>query len=192
MANSLYPAFVKIDYHSAQGAHVMIIPTLEWHANDILVAGEFESWNAGLVDADDKINDLVDLFLPFFLATTTFDFYTIYTMASPTAAAQPVAAASLAKVGTSVSTTWAKAVQKTLIMRTTDFGIMKLVFLDCPSGNNFDPVNAYGVDPATTAIINELKNEDSPWSARDNGRPNTLIKQTTTLNEKLRKEYNMA
>lgn len=189
--NSLFPAFVKVDYHTLYGVHSMVLPTLEWVPDSALVAGKFNSWDASAANADDMIQALVALFAPFFLATTTFDLYTIYTLASAGAKPLPVASAPLDIDGSSVSTSWSKAVQKTLTYRTTEFGVLKHVFLDCPSGNNFDRVNAFGAAADVLAILDELSNEGNAWSARDNGRPTSIMQQSTTLNEALRKQYRM-
>ena len=189
--NSLFPAFVKVDYHSVFGVHSMVLPTRTWSPDGATVAGTFVDWDDNDTDADDMIQALVTLFLPFFIATTTFDLYTIYTMAAAGAKPVPVASAELGLDGTSVSTTWAKAVQKTFTFRTDLFGILKLVFLDCPSGNNFDRVNAFGADAATLAILAALSADTNAWSARDNGKPDTVVQQATTLNEALRKTYRM-
>jgi hypothetical protein len=190
--NSLFPAFVKIDYHSVWGVHSMVIPTREWSPgapeDD---NGVFTDWLDASRSAVDMITDLVTAFAPFFLATTSFDIFTIYTLASAGAKPLPVSTGELGIDGTSVSTSWDKAVQKTLSFRSEDFGILKLVFLDCPSGNNFDRVNSFDADAASLAILDLLKDNDNGWSARDNSRPNAIIQQATTLNEALRKTYRM-
>src|SRR5437868_4488105 len=94
MANSLFPAFVVIDYHSAFGSHKMTIPTKAYTGPGVgFPAGHFLAWDSTDVDADDMINALVELIAPFFKVDTTFDSYTIYTMASAEAAPLPEYAA---------------------------------------------------------------------------------------------------
>lgn len=192
MANSLFPAFVNIDYHSAFGAHSMTLPTKVYTGPDGLnPSGTFLAWNSTARDADDMINDLVDLFLPFFKPDTTFDAYTIYTLAEPGAPPQPEYAAALGLDGTSVQTAWSKAVQTTFSFRTDLFGQMKLVFLDAPNNNLWDKISQFDTSPEALAILAELSNSANAWSARDNGKPTVLTQIAYTLNEKLRREYNM-
>lgn len=192
MANSLYPAFVTIEYQTAYGIHLMTIPARAWNpAGGVGDNGTFNDWNDDPVDAEGMVTDLVTLFLPFFPATTNFNVATIYTLEAADSDPNPRVAFNLDLAGTSVSATWAKAVQTTYTFRTDLFGIYKLVFLDAPSGNDFDRVNAFGAAPAVNAIKDELALETNAWNGRDNGRIVTLLAQTKTLNEKLRKEYNM-
>lgn len=192
MANSLFPAFVNIDYHSAFGAHSMTLPTKAYTGPDGLnPSGTFLAWDSSARDADDMINALVTLFIPFFKADTTFDSYTIYTMADPDASPQPQYAATLGNVGTSIQTAWSKAVQTTFSFRTDLFGQMKLVFLDAPSNNLFDKFSQFDTSPEAVAIRDELADSANAWSARDNGKPTVLVQIAYTLNEKLRREYGM-
>lgn len=192
MENSLSPAFVKIDYHSAFGSHTMTIPTKDWNASpSVGGAGAFDDYVGGTVDADAMINALVDLFLPFFKADTTFDVYTIYTQASPTDPAFPVASKAIGSVGTNATTTWSKAVQTTFSIRTDSFGQMKIVFLDAPSGGVFDKVSTFGASPEAVAVMAELADIANGWAGRDGGKPGVLTQIAYTLNEKLRREYNM-
>lgn len=190
--NSLFPAFVQVGYHSAFGAHNMILPTLSWtNAASPGGAGEFNTWDASTVDADDMINDLIDLFVPFFKADTSFDHYTIYTLANAEATPLPQAAKQLTQVGTNATTTWSKAVETTFMFRTNLFGLRRLVFLDAPSGGVFDKIDSFSTSPEAIAIRDQFADVTQAWSARDNGRPTILTQITYTLNEKLRKEYGM-
>lgn len=190
--NSLYPSFVKIDYHSAYGSHVMTIPTLQWQATpNVNGAGAFTDWAASTRDADDMINQLVDLMAVFFKDDTTFDLYTIYNMTAPDADPNPVASKALGTAGSNSTTTWSKAVQTTFTFRTALFGIMKLVFLDAPSGGLFDRILSFDASPEAVAIRAALNSSSNGWAGRDGGRIDTLVQIAYTLNEKLRREYNM-
>lgn len=192
MANSLFPAFVVLEYHSAFGHHKMTIPTKVYTPPDVTFsAGSFLAWNSSQRDADEMINDLVELMAVFWKTDTTFDSYTIYTMDDPDAAPQPQYAAALGIPGSNSSTSWSKAVQTTFSFRTDLFGQFKLVFLDAPSGNLFDRIDTFSTSPEAIAIRDELADSANAWSARDNGKPVTLVQIAYTLNEKLRREYNM-
>lgn len=190
--NSLYPAFVKIDYHSPYGAHSMTIPTLPW--TNIPIAGghgAFDIWSVGTRDADDMIKDYVNLLKVFFKPDHFFDQYTIYTMATPTSAPTPVTGNTLSIEGTEASSHWSKAVQTTFSIRTADFGQMKIVLLDAPVPNSFDKIASFDASPEALALVAELADPDNGWSGRDGSKPATLTQIAYTLNEKLRREYNM-
>lgn len=190
--NSLFPAYVLMQYTTAYGVHFMTIPTKTWIDNPSAGgAGEFENWNGDGIDADEMVNDLVDLFAPFFLATTSFDLYTIYTLASAEATPQPRVAKQLTQVGSNVGTYWAKAVETTFMFRTDLFGVRRLVFLDAPAPASFDKISTFDTSPAAIAIRDQFADDSQAWSARDNGKPIILTQITYTLNEKLRKEYGM-
>jgi hypothetical protein len=190
--NSLYPAYVLLQYHSAFGTHFMTLPTNAWNDEPVAGgAGTFDSWTSGSRDADAMINDLVDLFVPFFKADTSFDLYSIFTLENAEATPRPRATKQLTQVGTNATTTWSKAVETTFMFRTDLFGIRRLTFLDAPSGGVFDKISTFDTSPEAIAIRDELADESNAWSARDNGRPVVLTQITYTLNEKLRKEYGM-
>lgn len=191
--NGLQPAYVEIEYRSAYAPHVMVRPTGAWSPGipETNVSGTFLSWNGDQIDADTMINDMVQLFQPFFLATTEFELYTVFEWDDAADRFIPRASQPLGLAGTSVSTSWAKAVSKTLNFRSVSGYTAKIVLLDVPSGNTFDPVNAFGADPSTSAVVDAFLDPDQAWSARFNEKPGSFLKQTTTLNDELRKQYHM-
>jgi len=192
MANSLFPAFVVIEYHSAFGHHKMTIPTKVYTGSGVgFPAGSFLAWDSSNRDADEMINDLVELLAPFWKVDTTFDSYTIYSMADPEAAPLPEYAAALGIPGSNAGTYWSKAVQTTFSFRTDLFGQFKLVMLDAPAPVSFDRIDTFSTSPEAIAIRDELALSSNAWSARDNGKPITLVQIAYTLNEKLRREYDM-
>lgn len=185
MPESVNPSFFKLNYHSNAGPHTMEVPTLQWN-----VGGTFDTWNAGTVNDDDMIEEYVNALLPFFGADTEFDNWTIFNVPTVDADPQPVESAGLTGfVGSSATPGWTTAVQLTFSVRTTNFGLFKTVMLDCASGNSFAPSTALGGAAATFfGVISDI---DNGFSGRDNGRPNVFIKQTKTLNEKLRRSYHL-
>ena len=190
--HSLFPAYVQIDYHSPWGAHKMTLPTRTW--DDTIVAGghgAFLSWTEDPVDADDMIKDLVNVLKPFWMPESFFDQYTIYAFADEDSEPVPVTANSLGIEGTEPNDNWAKAVQTTFSIRTADFGQIKLVFLDAPQPASFDKILSFDASPEAIAVMDELSNDEKAWSGRDNARPMQLVQIAYTLNEKLRREYNM-
>ncbi len=192
MANDIFPAFVKINYHSSFAPHTMTIPTLAWiNSGGGGGAGEFDTHAGGTVDADSMINDLVDELVALYPVTCTFDNYVIFSVPSLGARGNPVASKPLGTVGTNASTTWSKAVQVTMNWRTDAFNLFKLVSLDCISGGSFDKVNS--ISGGFLAAIDALVTSSvQGWAGRDNGQPSTFVSQTTDLNDALRRRYRMA
>lgn len=189
---SLGPAYVVINYHSANGAHKMTIPTNGWQGitsgHD---QGSFTTWNDGSVDSDDMVKALIAVIKPFFPTTSNFDNYVIYTKAGADNPSFPVAGNTLGIAGTGSAAI--PATQMTWYFRTAQFRPFKLVFLDVEAPANFEKIVAFP-SPAydtTLAVVAVLTDEDNAWSARGNEPPVNLVSQTFTLNEKLRREYGM-
>lgn len=192
--NSLYPAYVQVDYHSAHGPHKQIIPTLAWFPTSITgTLGSYAAHNSTPIDAEVMINDLVDAFVFFHLTTTIFDLATVFTIADPLLPeAIPRASAVLTQVGTSTSVTQAKAVQNVFTFRTSANGKLKIYLLDAPPvGSNFDktPRGAWGAE--AISIETTLDASGNAWAGRDGSQPAIGMSITKTLNEKLRREYRM-
>lgn len=193
MANSLFPAFVRIEYHSPYAPHTMTIPTTAWTGppTSVFDSGEFEQWAAGSVEADVMINDLVDVLAPLFTDDVIFDGYTIYTQGSPESDPLPVYSAALTQVGSNVSTEWFQAVQRTMVWRTVDFGIFKLSLMDAASDGTFARTGNFSTIAPFDDVHNEVTDTTNGWSGRDNARPNQALQMSLTLNEKLRREYRL-
>jgi hypothetical protein len=193
MSNSPAPSTVRINYHSEFGVHSQNICALEWSPpSGGFTYGSFLSWSLVARDADDMIKDLVNVLVTLVPTSVTFDNYTIFTYADETADPVPVASNVLDIDGTNLVPGWYKAVQTTISMRTTNFGLFKLVLLDSASSSSFDPIFGLSPSPALEDIVDQVKDQGNAWSGRDNGRPDVLISQTKTLNEALRKAYRMA
>lgn len=188
-ANSLYPAFVEINYASAYGVHKMRLPTVP-----IVLNGVHQFTLRGLalpVGVHTAVNEFVDKIVPMFPATTTFVDYTAYTMDSPTAVATPVKSGAIGKVGTT-GTTGAdyKATQWTWTFRTDAFGIFKIVMLDCLV-STWELQKSLAGWAAGQALVDYVVSENTFIAGRDGGRPITFLQLSATLNERLRKAYRM-
>jgi len=193
MANSAAPTIILINSHSAFGFHKGQLNTLEWSPTpSVGGSGSIATHNAGSVDADEMINDLIDLFVPFFPASNVWDNYVIFTYPTPEATPEPMASGTLGQIGTSATPGWTKAVQQTLTFRTDLFGVAKIVMLDADSQDSFDKTLVVPPASPLEALVNMFTDEDLGWAGRDNGRPDTYLSATKTLNEKLRREYRMA
>lgn len=193
MANSLSPAFVKINYVSAYAPHVMTIPAVAIQSDGVMPSGyEFVLRGAEVpVDVTSAVTDFVNVLKGLFLNTTTFVDFVAFQQPTPEDVPVPVVSEGLAIAGTSSVAGWAKATEATMSWRSTDFGIFKLVALDIPNGNLWDKYTS----PGPSGIIHDLDayiTAPESWiSARKGGRPNTFLQFSITLNEKLRRAYRM-
>jgi hypothetical protein len=188
--HSLYPGFIKLDYHSAYGKHSQILPTRAWSNTNITgVLGSYTSWSGAPIDAEAMVDAFVADLKGFYLATTTIDACTLYSMATPSDPAIPVAGKGIGVVGTNTGTTQAKATIQTWVMRDTAFDISKLVFLDAPVAAGFEPVTALSGAPA--GLLADWTSNTNAWSSRAGNRVVTFFKATYDLDDKLRREYGM-
>lgn len=188
--DSLYPSFVRIYYQSAFGPHVATIPTRQWVSDGPGQPGHYEAWNLSAVDASDMVNAMIDAMLPQFLATTTITHFTIHNY--PVIDNPPVVVWQefvTGKVGTLVETGQAKAVQYTMSIRTADFGLLKLVYLDTPAQNVWG--NVIGMSARDTDAFTEITANTNAWAGRDNSQPVVFSNITISLNKRLRRRYNM-
>jgi hypothetical protein len=190
MANSKAPAFVKVNYHSAYGVHVAVVPTLSWNAG--ADQGEFATHSSGVVDANDMITDLYTALAGILPTTSVFDNYVIYDQPDPDDLPVPVATNSLAITGLDASPGWNQAVQVTMTFRTSLFGVFKIVTLDAATNDSFAKTATLPGSGVLFDVFGLISDPANGWAGQDNGRPSTLISQTVTLNEKLRRAYRLA
>lgn len=192
MTNSLAPAFVQINYHSDVALHTMRIPTNNWSpVASTNNHGQFDTWNAGDIDAEDMVEALVTLMLPLMPTSVTFDNWVIFTQADEDSDPLPQTGESFSAMVGSAAASWYKAVQITISARTVNFNIAKLVLLDAASGGAFAPAFSLPGGSPLEALFNEWSDLDNGWSGRDNTRPNQFISSTATLNEKLRRSEHL-
>lgn len=194
-ANSLFPAFVMINYHSSWGTHKQIIPTTTWTPPNILfpLHGSFATWNSGAYDASTMINNLVDKFAAIAGDNIGWDFATIYTLATPTSLPLPQHIITLAQVGlVTPFSPDAIAMQQTYKMFDTEFATVNLVLLDMENTLGVAKVSYGALNSAHKAIIDEFTGDGRGWSSRNGARPNVLRSATNKRNDKLRKEYKLS
>ncbi len=192
MANSLFPAFFRLFYQTAQAAHVATVPTREWSPGGGGGGGSFDSWAAGPVDAATMIEGYVDLLLPFCVNTTTYKECIIYTMDSPTAPPRPRGFITFTgKTGSSGGAAIPASMGQ-YVLRTDTFGLFKVVFLDQPVSSNFLPINT--VTPASELddLIQYLADDGNAFAGRDGGQVLGFVHATFKLNDELRKQYGYA
>lgn len=183
-AFSLWPSFVRIFYHSKYAPHTMTIPTRTWQAG--ANQGEFVTHNAGTVDADTMVNELVDqLAANYYGANDAFDNYVIYNYPDVSEPPVPVAGNTLAVPGSGTVTAYQEDAQLTIIWRTTLFHIFKLTLMDAEPGASFRDDVSFG---SPESLLHDIvTNPDNGWAGRDGYRPNTFVKVRRTINDRLHK-----
>lgn len=185
------PVYVKIEYSSAFGPHTMIRAIKDaWVTGADL--GTVVPWSGGAAIAvKTMVTDLLDKIKVLYPSSVTFNGATLYTQPDPDVPATPQLTTTLAVAGTSVGTSWGKAVELSLTFRDTAFNLARLVLLDCPTGNDFDQKIYGDLDSGVQDVVNEFMSTSKAWASARGNRPSTFIKQTATLNEKLRRAYRM-
>lgn len=194
MANSLSPAFVKINYSSAYGAHVMTVPSVALNPDNATPGNwDFDLRGAALdVRAADAVNDFVNLLIPFFPTSVNFIDAQLYRQPTPSSFAEPVQGILLNKTGTASETgiIARKATQATWTYRATDNTIFKTVMLDCAI-YTWEKRTSLTGDALSIALRNYTIADVTWIASRGGGRPNIWLQTSHTLNEKLRRAYNM-
>lgn len=191
MANSLFPAFVKIFYHSDVAQHVMTIPTKAWlGVPGDFTPGTFETWASGTIAGDDMVENLIDAMgAAMFTDAVDIDGYTIFHFPDADSDPVPVYSKSYPVTGSLVSATWYRAVQTTYMWRTSAFGLFKLVTLDGPSGDSYeDSLTWAGSSPGDTVHALIIGSANA-WAGRDNGQPSVFLKYSRTLNDRALAKY---
>jgi hypothetical protein len=188
--NSLSPASVVIDYHSAYAPHKMTIPTLEWFPTSITgTLGSYVSHNGNPVDAETMVRALIDKLKVFMKTNAAFDNITMFTQASPTAPNIPRATLAVAIAGTGGGTDEA-AVSRTWNFKTGSNGNMKITLLDSPiPATWFNRRLPASFSADELAVPTEIQASAGAWAARDDNQATTCRSITFDLNDKLQKMY---
>jgi hypothetical protein len=143
------------------------------------------------VAVDDAVTDFINVIKPYYDAQVTFQDAIVYSQPAPTDVPLPVASFTLGIVGTNGTPGWDKATQATLTFRADDFTIFKLVLLDSASSNVWDKVTNRLATTALEDLTDYIMADVTFLASRGGGRPATFLQMSTTLNEKLRRSYNM-
>lgn len=190
--HSRSPAFVILDYHSPYAPHKQQFCIRDWFpvssGHDM---GTSTNADGSVGDLKTAIDDLLGVMSVFALPDTIWDLATVYTQAAPTGPAFPQANYVPTQVGVSSGTAPRKATEITYVMRTTTFNIVKMVLLDVPVSTNFEQKLPGAFSSADNAFLTEFGATNRPWVGQDGEKPNTAVRITYNLNQKLRKEYRM-
>lgn len=188
--NSLSPASLVIDYHSAYAPHKMTIPTSEWFPTSITGSlGSYLGWNGSPVDAEVMALALIAKLKVFMKTNAAFDNITIYTMATATSPNIPRASLAISVAGVAAGGDEA-AVTRTWNFKTGPNGNMKIELMDTPMPatwlNRRLPAS-FNADE--TAIPTEIQASANAWSGRDDAQPITCRSITIDVNDKLQRMY---
>ena len=188
--NSLSPASVVIDYHSAYAPHKMTIPTLPWFPTSITGSlGSYQAWNGDPIDAEVMITALVNVLKVFLKTNASFDSVTTYTQATAESPNIPRASLALPIAGTAATGNEA-AVSATWNFKTAGNGNMKLVLLDSPvPATWFARILPAGFSGGQQDVIDEITANSNAWSGRDDEDISLCRSITYDLNDKLQRMY---
>lgn len=192
--NRLFPAYVLLKYHSANGAHDQIIPTREWSPTPLVPLadlGSYLNWGGVPCDGEAMVTDMVNVLSAFNPPTTIYDSATVYTLDTPESPAIPRASHGYAVAGTMASPGWIKATQRAWIFRDTEWSIAKIYQLDTGTDNNWNATTDITGNAPALAVVGAFTNVNWAWASRNGERPVTFMKATLKLNDKLRREYGM-
>lgn len=189
--NSLSPAFVILYYVTFWGWHTMTLPTLDYGGGTFTTPGDFDTWNAGAIDADTMVAGLTTVLAPLFHTSVNFNRFEVYTQED--ADADPVLAyiKEIDVDGSDADPGWYKAVQLTLSMKTTGGHLARMVMMDAASNDNFDIIQPVSGNANLDALFDVLADPDNGWSSRADEQIAVATKASTTINEALRRLYRM-
>lgn len=189
---TLYPAFVKIFYHTTLLNHVASLPVLGWNepvgGHDY---GTFDAHDFSSPDADDVVQEYATVIQPIFSEDVILDSYIIYTMATPTSKPAPRVSNAITLTGTNTDNTWFKANQVTMSTRTSDFNKAKFTLLDVPVTGNYGKTASLPGSGIYHDWYGVIIDPTRPWCGRDRNPITSFVSITTTLNEKLRRAYRL-
>lgn len=188
--NSLSPASLVIDYHSAYGAHKMTIPTKEWFPTSITGSlGSYQAWDLTTIDAETMVRQLISFLKTLMTPLSAFDQVTAFTQASPTSPNIPQRTVSLGIAGVSTNTAPQQAVSQTFNFKTAANGNCKLMLLDTPLIAWLAKVPFSSLDILQQAVAAEFMGSFNAWSGRDDTQPTVCRNVTWDINDKLQKQY---
>jgi hypothetical protein len=171
----------------------MTRPTTAWSPPaGVAVAGFFDDWAAGTVDAADMIQDLVTKMADLMATTSSFDYYIIYTQAD--ADSEPIIAIinTLSTPGTVTASAQEKATQGHYALLDTNGKKCGITLMDMPLEYGFERKNFVGaLATPESALVTELTLTNKGWSSRQNARPAVFKRATYDMNDALRKRYRM-
>lgn len=192
VAPSLRPAFMVFDWHSRFAAHKTTIPIRAvTYSVPTLEEVSLEAWDSSTVLVETMIDLFVAAWHPTALETSAMDFCTVYDYNEDLTVPRAIATKTLGVAGTDDTTGWDEGTQVTLTGRDLLSKPVRLVLLDVSTGNNFGRLFFGDIVTAYKNLWNVLSDPALAFSSRQNARPDTLIQQAVTINDKLRRNYGL-
>jgi hypothetical protein len=184
----LYPAFIKVNYHSLFGNHTMTIPTLPWSDTpNVGGAGSLPQWDSGMIDVYDMMSTYVDLLGDIMPDTIMFDDFIVFKYDDPDGLPHPVAGKALGIPGL-LSEDSVRAASATLNFRTTSFHPFKVVLLDTVPAADFRDTLPADFSVGQQALVDFLLGNDHGIAGRDGNQPYQAISITYNINDKLKQQ----
>lgn len=188
--HDLSPAFIEVFYHSLGGRHVATLPTRAWNSlAGTRGSGGYEAWDTSDIDALDMIDAYVLKAKAFMPSSVHFDNAIIFTKADAASPAIPRVGYAIDVAGTNAATTFPLAVQHTYTFFDTEFLPFKAVLLDAIEEDNFNRIEASNFVTDQTDFAAIFTEDIRAFSSRAGNRISLCRRRTSTLNEKLRKQY---
>jgi hypothetical protein len=189
MANDrLFPAFVRVQYHSSKAPHVATLPLRELVSAGPGDIGEVRRWDNTLVASDTYIEDFIDLWATMVSSELTFDRWQLFSLEAPDAAPLWIWEAAHSAVGSAViAAGLVFSVQHTISFRSDEGGLAKLTTMDRKSGGFFG--RSYVPSAIEQTMIDFYESDLNAFAARDNGRPIAFLRLTVSQNDRLAREY---
>lgn len=188
--NSLSPASVVIDYHSAYAPHKMTICTREWFPTSVTgVLGSYAAWDSSTIDAQVMIEAIINKLKTQLKTNAAFDNITIYTQATASSPNIPRATLAISTVGV-LTTGDEAAVSRTYNFKTSGNGNARLELLDSViPATWFNRILPAGFGADDDDIVAEFTASTNAWSGRDDNQPTVCRGITMDLNDKLQRMY---
>lgn len=191
MANSLAPAFIKVNYHSISGPHSMLIPTLAANVAPTPSESTIDTHAGGTIAWDDMAEALLTELADQMSTSSAFDGIFLFTQADADADPVLITGKNITIAGTNAAPGWEVATQLTINAKSENGGNVRLTLLDFASGGQFTKTSVLA-GSGLEAVVAEWGLLANGWSSRDNGRPSIFLSATRTLNERLRRAYRIS
>jgi hypothetical protein len=180
------------DWHSRFAAHKMTIPLrgLTYSVPELSEVS-LEAWDTSTVLVETMLDLFVAAWHPTAQVTSAMDFVTVYDYKDALPVPRAVATKVYGTAGTDDTDGWDEGTQVTLTGRDLLSKPVRLVLLDVATGNNFARLFFGDIVTAYKNLWNVLSDPTLAFSSRQNARPDTLIQQAVTINDKLRRNYGL-
>jgi hypothetical protein len=189
---SLSPGYWVLRTRSRFAPHAQTIPTrLPTFTSFGIENVSYTDWTGGTVAAADMLTAYLAKLADCHPDTTSFDTLEIYSQPTTEDFPQLIAVEAIGTVGADETTGWDEAVQVTLTGKDTNGNDSRLILLDVHTNNSFGRFSLAAITLAYRDLWGVIADEGNAFSSRKGFRPDALIQQSVTLNEKLRREYHL-